>query len=210
MSADHSQTDVIARHLSRLQQGDANAINDLLSHASQRLEHLTRKMLAGFAQVHSYEQTGDVMQNALIRLTKALNETEVEDTRHFFRLAALQIRRELIDLSRRYNGRGDVSLDGANSSDDTDAAPGIVPEANTYDPRQVAEWTDFHEEIAALPEKEREVVDLLLYNGLSQAEAAIVMDVDVRSVKRYWQRARLSLHESLKGSATSPVNLFMP
>ncbi len=209
MSSDYSQTDMISRHLLRLQQGETSALDDLLKYASERLEHLTRKMLSSFAQVHAYEQTGDVMQNALIRLTRALQETEVTDPRHFFRLAALQIRRELIDLSRRYNGRRDVSLDGSKSTDQSDASFGVEVAGQTYDPRRIAEWTHFHEEIAALPEKEREVVDLLLYNGLSQAEAAVVMGVDVRSIKRYWQRARLSLYQRLSGGTTSPTNLLM-
>lgn len=205
MSVDLSQTQMIEGHLARLQAGEPGAVNDLLEHSVQRLQHLTRKMLAGFAQVHRHEQTDDVLQNALLRLTRALKESPPTDVRHFFRLAALQIRRELIDLSRRYSGRNVRSIDAA--SDEGSQVPDLMPVEQTNDPRRIAEWTDFHRCIADLPEKEREVVDLLLYNGLSQQEAAEIMQVDVRSIKRYWQRARLALFERLQG--TSPVTLLM-
>jgi RNA polymerase sigma-70 factor (ECF subfamily) len=203
------QTEVIEGHLARLRQGETSAINGLLDHAGERLVHLTRKMLAGFESVHRYEQTDDVLQNALVRLTRALRECAPEDSRHFFRLAALQIRRELVDLARRYSGKGMRSLEGGGTEEPSEREAELTPSEHTNDPRRVAEWTEFHRLVQELPDKEREVVDLLLYNGLSQQEAAEVMQVDVRSIKRYWQRARLSLFDKLQGSATSPVTLLM-
>ncbi|MCA9052582.1 MAG: sigma-70 family RNA polymerase sigma factor [Planctomycetaceae bacterium] len=208
--ADHaSQTELIEGQLLRLQQGEFDAVNQLLEHAGLRLQHLARKMLAGFGAVRRHEQTDDVLQNALLRLTRALHESVPDDARHFFRLAALQIRRELIDLSRRYNGKGALSLDADRDDQRSGVGDALAPSEHTNDPRRVAEWTEFHRLVQELPEKEREVVDLLLYNGLSQQEAAETMQVDVRSIKRYWQRARISLFEALQGSPTSPVNLLM-
>jgi DNA-directed RNA polymerase specialized sigma24 family protein len=69
----------------------------------------------------------------------------------------------------------------------------------TRDPTKLAEWVDFHETIDTLPEPEREVFDLLWYHGLSQDEAAGVLEVDVRTVKRRWRAAGLSLHATLGG-----------
>ncbi|MFV0443242.1 MAG: sigma-70 family RNA polymerase sigma factor [Planctomycetaceae bacterium] len=209
MANHQSQTELIEGELARLQQGEPEAINQLLEHATLRLQHLTRKMLAGFGAVRRHEQTDDVLQNALLRLTRALQESVPGDSRHFFRLAALQIRRELIDLSRRYNGKGALSLDAGGDNDRSAVGADFSPSEQTNDPRKVAEWTEFHRLVQELPEKEREVVDLLLYNGLSQQEAAETMQVDVRSIKRYWQRARLSLFEKLQGSPSSPVSLLM-
>lgn len=208
MDRDFSQTRMIEAQLARLRNGEPQAINDLLAHSGDRLLHLTRKMLVGFATVRRHEQTGDVLQNALLRLTRALQEAAPQDARHYFRLAALQIRRELIDLARRYSGKGMQSLD-AGQDDASAFTPDLSPVEQTNDPRRMAEWTEFHKLIADLPEKEREVVDLLLYNGLSQQEAAEIMQVDVRSVKRYWQKARLLLYERLQQGATSPVSMLI-
>jgi RNA polymerase sigma factor (sigma-70 family) len=201
-------TERIASDLARLRNGDARAINDLLDHAANRLMHLTRKMLHGFGSVKRWEQTDDVYQNACMRLARALGDQTPSDPRHFYRLAAVQIRRELIDMARRY--RGPLGL-GANhatilgvSSDkgeDTPSNPLDVG-GQTHDPRKLHDWTELHEHVATLPEKERECVDLLLYNGLTQREAADLMGVDERTIKRYWQKARLQLHKLLgSGSA---------
>ena len=53
--------------------------------------------------------------------------------------------------------------------------------------------------IAALPDDEREVVGLLFYQELPQAEAAALLHVTVRTVQRRWQSARFALHEALQG-----------
>lgn len=45
-----------------------------------------------------------VPAEAAIRLDRALAEKVPKDASHFFRLAALQIRRERIDLARHYGG----------------------------------------------------------------------------------------------------------
>jgi RNA polymerase sigma-70 factor (ECF subfamily) len=50
-------------------------------------------------------ESGDVFQNAVIRLQRALEGVTPESVEHFFRLAAVQIRRELRDLGRHYFGR---------------------------------------------------------------------------------------------------------
>ena len=52
------------------------------------------------------EQTDDVLQNAVVRLLRALEEVRPPSVRAFFGLAATQMRRELLDLARRYQGRG--------------------------------------------------------------------------------------------------------
>src|SRR5438309_1494875 len=90
--------------LDRLRAGDAAARDELLRRACGRLELLTRRMLRGFPGVHRWEQTDDVLQNALVRLLRALKEIQPATTRDFLALSTKQIRRELIDLARHYFG----------------------------------------------------------------------------------------------------------
>jgi DNA-directed RNA polymerase specialized sigma24 family protein len=45
----------------------------------------------------------------------------------------------------------------------------------------------------------RAVCERLWYQGLSQAEVARLLDVDVRTVKNHWVEARLRLSEELDG-----------
>ncbi len=90
--------------LDRLRTGDDSARRDLLEHVSQRLGHLARKMLRGDRRVRRWEETDDIRQDAMLRLYRALERARPESERDFFRLAALQIRRTLIDLARRHYG----------------------------------------------------------------------------------------------------------
>jgi RNA polymerase sigma-70 factor (ECF subfamily) len=60
--------------------------------------------------------------------------------------------------------------------------------------------TELHEKVASLPDKEREVFGMLWYQGLTQAEAASVLNVSRRSIIRYWQAAQLRLREALQAS----------
>ena len=92
------------RALTDCAKGDASAQSALLECACERLTRLARKMLKGFPRVRRWEETDDVLQNALVRLRRALETTSPESVRSFVNLAAVQIRRELIDLARHYDG----------------------------------------------------------------------------------------------------------
>jgi RNA polymerase sigma-70 factor (ECF subfamily) len=201
MAEASSQTAHIQACLDRLRGGDEAARADLLGCACQRLRNLARKMLKGYPNVHRWEQTDDVLQNAILRLHRALRQLPVETAQDFFRLAALNIRRELLDLAKHYYGpRGH----GAHHATPGSHADTRGPEAEaladpSQEPGRLAVWGEFHERIASLPQEERETFDLLYYQGLAQAEAAKLLGVSERTIKRRWQAARLALHEALQG-----------
>jgi RNA polymerase sigma factor (sigma-70 family) len=48
--------------------------------------------------------------------------------------------------------------------------------------------------VEQLPEDEREIISLLFYEALTQEDAAQLLGVNIRTVKRRWQSARLKLH----------------
>src|ERR1700684_2515733 len=98
------QTVQLETLMARVRTGDSAARDELISAACDRLLRLTRKMLKSFPRVARWEQTDDVFQNATIRLCKALKDTTPQSVQHFLNLAALHIRRELIDLARHHNG----------------------------------------------------------------------------------------------------------
>src|SRR5947209_20380976 len=85
----------IQRCIDRMRSGELSAHNELLTHAGERLTRLTRKMLRDFPGVHRWEETDDVLQNSFLRLSRALGELQLPTVADFFRLAAVQIRREL-------------------------------------------------------------------------------------------------------------------
>jgi RNA polymerase sigma-70 factor (ECF subfamily) len=191
-------TSETAAHLDRFRAGDPNARSALLAHTCDRLRRLAGRMLRGYPHVGRWEQTDDVLQNALVRLCRALEATAPESVRHFYNLAALQIRRELLDLADRHSG---PNADGAHHHTDGTGAALAGAVCPTDGPSTATGWADFHRLVAALPAEEREVCGLLWYEGLSQERAAEVLEVSVRTVKRRWQSARLALARALGSRA---------
>jgi RNA polymerase sigma-70 factor (ECF subfamily) len=163
---DHST--IIQGYIDRLRGGDESARAALLGCASERLSRLARKMLGGYPGVARWEQGDDVAQNALIRLNRALGAVTPPTARDFFRLAAVLVRRELIDLTRHYYGpRGAGAhqvrpMDGERSSV---TGMGLSVLDTTNDPGRLAAWGEFHRAIDALGESDRELFDLLWYQG---------------------------------------------
>lgn len=197
------KTVAIQRCIDRLQDGEDEVRGELLNHAFDRFQWMVKKMKRGYERVGRWEQTDDVVQNASLRLYEALSDVEITDARHFFRLAALQIRRELLDMCRHYYGplgAGANYQTALRPAADHTQRPEVFDRAElSADPQKMQEWGEFHRHVDELPESEREVVDLLWYHELSQDEAAQVLGVSTRHVKRLWRSARLLLYARMQG-----------
>lgn len=192
MADTSQQTAQLRNWMRRLRGGDPAALNELLQHVSARLQALARRMLKGHPAVQRWVQTDDVLQGALVRLVRALQSVEPDSMRGFLALAAQQIRRELIDLARHYYGPEGLGAHHASRGGDESAE---LPAHTGSPPDQLAQWYEFHQKIDQLPDEEREVVGLLFYQGLTQPEAAELLQVTVRTVQRRWHRALLRLHD---------------
>src|SRR5215204_538820 len=156
-------------YISRVRAGDPDALNALIRFASERLETLTRRMLRDYPRVRRWAQTDDVLQNALIRLCRALQSVRPASAREFYALATTQIRRELLDLARHYSGPENAAAHHESWA----AEPGqehAAPDHSdlTNDPVELTDWCEFHEQVTALPDEEREVFGLIFYQGLTQ------------------------------------------
>ena len=192
-------TPQLRRWTERMRKGDVAAREEMLRAVHGRLEHLARKMLRQFPAVGRWEESGDLLQNAVLRLLNALQEIEPTSVRAFFGLAAEQMRRELLDLARHYRSQpvhgpshmasAQRSASGVTTPDRADASD---------DPEELEKWCAFHEAVERLPAEQREVVGLIYYHGWTQAEVAEQLGVSKRTVQRYWGAAMVTLHELLK------------
>jgi RNA polymerase sigma factor (sigma-70 family) len=178
----------------RLRAGE-EAREELIRVALGRLERLTRKMLRGFPAVRRWEETGDVLQNTLIRLDRALRAIVPESSRAFFGLAAEQIRRELLDLVRHYSGPLGLGRNcrGGIAGQAGEHTVGADPADARDDPDDLERWAAFHAAVERLPVNEREVVGLVFYQGWTQAQVAELFCVSERTVRRWWERALQAL-----------------
>jgi RNA polymerase sigma-70 factor (ECF subfamily) len=187
MSPPGQTTTELQRWLDLLRAGDDQGRTKLLDHACERLRHLCHRMLRGYPSVRRWEETGDVLQNAMLRLYRSLLEVHPESLLHFYNLAAQQIRRELIDLARKH------------AQQSTQTEPNTEEAADLDEPATLVQWTEFHASVEALPEDEREVFSLIWYEEVTQKEAAELLGVSTRTVIRRWQSARYLLHLALYG-----------
>jgi RNA polymerase sigma-70 factor (ECF subfamily) len=198
---DHSTR--IQALLDQRKAGQAGADDALLQYSFERLQRLAQRMFHRYPDLRSILETGDVVQNAALRLHRALQAVSPDTVRAYFGLAATQIRRELLDLVRQHLGPDHAKAKRfvlLSSSSAESGPPALEVAADlSSEPASLMEWSEFHDQVGRLPDEEREVFGLLWYDGLTQAEAATVLGVDVRTVKRRWRSARRAICEAMQG-----------
>ena len=166
--------------IERLGAGDMTARDDLIVFACDRMQGMAQRMLRRFPKVRRWDETGDIVQNAAIRLYKTLGTITPRSPRGFLGLAAVHIRRELLDLARKHAGPESYA-------------------ANHDTNYQLVRWARLHESADRLPDEEKELFHLVWYLGTKQEEAARMLDCSVRTVKRRWESVKQLLAESLEG-----------
>ncbi|HET6878818.1 MAG TPA: sigma-70 family RNA polymerase sigma factor [Pirellulales bacterium] len=197
-----NQTAMLEQWLNRLKTGDGEAFDQardaVIKHASQRLEQLARRMLKNYPRLRRWEQTGDVLQNAVIRLHRSLEAIRPDSVEQFYGLAATQIRRELLDLTRHHFGpQGEAAKHQTDYPGNRDGGL-VASKADTSgEPGSLVEWTEFHETVQRLPDDERKVFELHWYEGLEQKEVAAILGVTERTIKNRWRNAKLLLRQML-------------
>lgn len=185
-----SQTTEQLQHLlDALRAGHESAREAILEGSLDRVYELARRMFHRQCDLRQLAQTDDVVQKALIRLHAALSSVTPTDVRTFYGLAARQIRWVLRDLAGERAASRAVNY--------TPEPPECEDAAG--EPNDLAEWGAFHETIEGLDDEDREMFDLLFYEGLTQEEAAEVLHTSIRTVRRRWQRARLMLEKAMHG-----------
>jgi RNA polymerase sigma factor (sigma-70 family) len=180
--------------------GDCQARDQLIQDAYQRLKRLASKMLKQYPHVRRWEETDDVFQRAALRLWNSLKSVKPQSTRHFFNLAALQIRRELIELSRSIQGPQGLNRlqnTGSSDADTSDFAHDHDPGTDTHEASHLASWTEFHQAIDHLDTDERETFELIWYQGLTQETVAEILKTTQPTITRRWQKARRNIYEHL-------------
>jgi len=174
----------VQRYLDELA-GDSPAepvIRALLDRAVRRLEKLCTTFLyrsyPRLTRPPTNLQPDEMLGAVVERLLKALREARPASVRQFFGLACQHIRWELNETARRL----DEQPAAEELRDESVPAPASSSSGLTPDGRRILAAID------QLPEGEREAFDLVQIQGLSQAEAARVLEVSVATVNRRLNR----------------------
>jgi RNA polymerase sigma factor (sigma-70 family) len=184
--------------LRRTRDGDRAAREELFGLVCTRLEKLAHKMLRNFPCVQRWAEAGDVVQNAVIRLLRALDRVRPTTVPDFFKLAAVHLRRALLDLARHVRGKGDILGRATGLAESDSDHGGYRPLDPAEDGGEIDRWCKFHLEVEKLPVEEREVVGLIHYHGWKQEQVAELLNISPRSVRRLWHSALNRLKDSLK------------
>lgn len=181
--------------IDRFQPEDAEIRRELMGRAMSRLRRLAARMLGqSFARLQAQHDLDSVVNETWMRLSQALEQTEVRTVAEFFRLAAHKIRQVLLDMvtrQQRWNREQLADFAGGDSSVNNE------PSQQTYNPHQLAVWTEFHQRVAALNETERTVFELHYYLEIPQAQIAGMLAIPPRQVSRLWIMATDRLTEGL-------------
>src|SRR5437763_8717359 len=189
--------------LDRMNAGDPRAKNDLIARANDRLAIVARRLLRSFPKVRAEEETIGIVNEAYPRLDKAMADLKPATVRQFLGLPSLKMRQTLLDMVRRMTGRGEderpdvVPIDAPKAGADGERKGMDLP-AGGDDIFAKARALDVLTAIDALSESQREVVELLYFQGFTQAEAGEVLGVSSDTVKRRWAEARVALFTKLR------------
>ena len=190
---DHSTT--VGRFLLLLQEGDDSVRAPLLAHIEDRVRRLARRLFRPERGLHGVDDTDDVVQQAMLRLDRALATVRPASVRDLFGLAALQIRRVIRDIARRVRRRqAHLPTVGVDALSRGQRGEPIDWE---HDPAKADLMAEFHEAYEGLPSDLRVMVDLRWYNGLNRKDTAAVLGVSVATVDRRWIDARVYLQREL-------------
>ena len=157
-------------------------VRALLDRAVRRLEKLCATFLyrsyPRLTRPPTNLQPDEMLGAVVERLLKALREARPASARQFFALACQHIRWELNDVARRL----DEQPAAEELREELVPAPASSDSGLTPNGRRILAAVD------QLPEGEREAFDLVQVQGLSQAEAAQVLEVSVATVNRRLNR----------------------
>ena len=175
--------------LAKISQEKDGATDLLFQHCMERMRVLAHRLFQSRKDLHLFEESDDLLQKTLLRLHRAIQVLKPATTRAFMSIALQNMRWALKDLSRDMHNR----LDKLGHSGAIAKAPSVEDEPST-----LLEWAHFHEAIEKLPQEERETFDLIYYGGLGQEEAAEMLGISHRTIKRRWRLARLMLAKALE------------
>jgi RNA polymerase sigma factor (TIGR02999 family) len=177
-------------------QGDQQALETLVPLVEAELHRLARRYLNNERPGHTLQATA-LVNEAYIRLIDWKN-VQWQNRAHFFGVSANLMRRILVDHVRhkQYQKRGGQ---GNQVTFDEQVMGG------TSRPLDLVALDDALKELAKQDSRKAEIVELRFFGGLSVEEAAEVLKISPRTVKREWSLAQAWLYSELSNEDKSDV-----
>ena len=173
--------------LESIGQGDTAAAAQLLELVYAELHRLASRYMSGERVDHTLQTTG-LVHEAYLRMFGTDVPVSLNDSGHFFALAATQMRRILVDHARQNNAEKrkgiHIPLDSAyhvSSGRDQD----------------LIALDDALKELAEIDPDGSQVIELRFFGGYTDKETAEILSKSVAKVRRDWEYARSWLYNRL-------------
>jgi len=187
----------VTQVLSRIEQGDPRAAEQLLPLVYQELRRLAAHKLAHEKPGQTLQATA-LVHEAYLRLVDVDKVQQWNSRGHFFAAAAEAMRRILVESARRkmsqkHGGR-------LQRQPLEDAAPlAIAPEP----PDELLALDEALTALAAREPVKAELVKLRYFAGLTIDQAAKALDISTATAERYWAYAKTWLHYEIRHDDSS-------
>ena len=181
----------ITQLLISLRGGRREALNELFPLVYDELRVIARRRLSGQRGDRTLSTTA-LVHEAYLKLTDQ-TRLSLSDRKHFYAVAAMAMRQIVVDHARRSQaqkrgaGRRRVDIESAVLSVD-DRADEIVAIDEAL------------QRLSRVDDRMARVVELRFFGGLTVEETAEALEVDPRTIKRDWRKARALLYLELGGS----------
>ena len=173
----------VTQILNSIEQGDAQAAEQLLPLVYRELRRLAAKRLASEKAGQTLQPTA-LVHEAYMRLVEGDGERRWTSRGHFFAAAAEAMRRILINNARRKKAQ----VHGGHLNR-IDADVGTLEVAFDVD-EQLLALDEALEQFAQNHPQQAQLVKLRHFSGLTIEEAAASLDVSTATVVRAWRYAR--------------------
>jgi RNA polymerase sigma factor (sigma-70 family) len=193
---EENTTAAVQRYLNELPTPDGNSVTEpvvraLLDRSIHRLHRLCGSLLyKGYPRLTHPPlnlQTDELLGAVVERLLKALREARPASARQFFALASQHMRWELNEMARRLDNQPVAEeLREESMSAPVSSGSGLTPNAHRM-----------LQEIARLPEDEREAFELVRIQGMSQVEAGRLLGISAATINRRLGRGVQLLADAL-------------
>jgi RNA polymerase sigma-70 factor, ECF subfamily len=167
---------------------DPDARERLVPIVYEELRRLAHHYMRGERSGHTLQTTA-LVNEAYLRLVK-IDAMRWRDRVHFFAMAAVLMRRVLVDYARQRGREKRGAGVTITSLDENAAAPETAVDIVALD--------EALERLAAVDPQQGRVIELRFFAGLSVEETAEALGISPATVKRDWATAKLWLYNELK------------
>jgi RNA polymerase sigma factor (TIGR02999 family) len=175
--------------LTQVRDGNQEAANQLIPLIYKELRQMAGACMRGERPGHTLQATA-LVNEAYMRMVGG-QPVEWQNRAHFFAIAAHTMREVLLDYARRSRAakRGGADARRVELDEEFSVGPDKLEEVIAID--------EALERLAQIDPRQSRIVELRFFAGLKVEEAAEVMGVSPKTIKREWRSAKAWLHREM-------------